>query len=254
MNKIGSVKVVDGFTFTLVEKEKFVYMVEITKEDDTEFSELRTVGHNTWKSGKFTKILRELNPQPKKVKEKKERTPREPQPKVIEDVTFRIVERNKETKRVKVVAEGFDGIHEMSLSTWYRGRFYKNAMKHLRRLIDRIEETKQTFALIPIGKVLTLEDILCYQQRKKIKDAIKKVESDTIDDVLRKLHKFENNKEKFKKYLIDIFMRDSFVGEQELKRTYKRIAHEFHPDVYKCENSHELMKIINEYFHGFMFV
>lgn len=138
MNKIGSVKVVDGFTFTLVEKEKFVYMVEITKEDDVTFSELKTVGHNTWKKGVFTKVLRELNPQPKKVKEKKERTPREMKTKTINGVEFRVVEKNRETKRVVVVADGFEGTHEMSLGTWYRGRFYKNAMKHLRRLVDRI--------------------------------------------------------------------------------------------------------------------
>ena len=145
---------------------------------------------------------------------------------------------------------------QVKIIEYIRTALYNNEKYNfIYNIVDKvIKETKQTFALIPIGKVLTIEDIMCYQQRKKIKDAIKKVESDTIDDVLRKLHEFEHNKRKFESYLIDIFMRDSFVGEQELRRTYKTVARNFHPDVYKCENSHELMKIINDIYHGFMFV
>lgn len=130
MNTIGSVKIVDGFMFTLVDKDGHSWMIEITKEG-TDLAEIRIVGHNTWKVGKFVKILRELNPKPKKVKECKPRVPREPKPKTINGVVYRIIEKNKETKRVKVVAEGYEGVHEMSLSTWYRGKFTKNAMKHL---------------------------------------------------------------------------------------------------------------------------
>ena len=208
MNKIGSVKVVDGFTFTLVEKEKFVYMVEITREDDVTFSELKTVAHNTWKSGRFTKILRELNPQPKKVKEKKERTPREPQPKLIDGVLFRIVERNKETKRVTVVAEGFEGTHEMSLGTWYRGRFYKNAMKHLRRLVDKVVEKAVEMGLVPLDKVVS--------------------------------HKLEETAK-------DLYDLKEVRYRKDLKKVYKKLARRYHPDNLETGNEELFKKIVNEY-------
>ena len=59
LNKVGSVKVVNGFTFTLIEKEKFIYMVEVTQEG-TDFSEVVTVAHNTWKKGVFCKVIRDI--------------------------------------------------------------------------------------------------------------------------------------------------------------------------------------------------
>ena len=59
LNVIGSVKNVNGFTFTLVEKTKFTYMVEVTVEG-TDFSRLELVAHNTWKKGVFTKVIRNI--------------------------------------------------------------------------------------------------------------------------------------------------------------------------------------------------
>ena len=59
LNKVGSVKNVNGFTFTLVEKTKFSYMVEVTAEG-TDLDELVVVAHNTWKSGKFIQVTRNM--------------------------------------------------------------------------------------------------------------------------------------------------------------------------------------------------
>ena len=59
LNVVGSVKNVNGFTFTLVEKTKFTYMVEVTVEG-TDFSKLELVAHNTWKSGKFVKVTKAM--------------------------------------------------------------------------------------------------------------------------------------------------------------------------------------------------
>ena len=59
LNKVGSVKKVNDFTFTLVEKTKFTYMVEVTVEG-TDFNDLVIVAHNTWKKGVFTKVIRNI--------------------------------------------------------------------------------------------------------------------------------------------------------------------------------------------------
>ena len=72
LNVVGSVKNVNGFTFTLVEKTKFTYMVEVTV-DGTDFNDLVIVAHNTWKSGKFVKVIRNI------LKEQKENEENEKQ-------------------------------------------------------------------------------------------------------------------------------------------------------------------------------
>ena len=72
LNAVGSVKNVNGFTFTLVEKTKFTYMVEVTVEG-TDFSRLELVAHNTWKKGAFVKVIRNI------LKEQKENEENEKQ-------------------------------------------------------------------------------------------------------------------------------------------------------------------------------
>ena len=72
LNVVGSVKKVNEFTFTLVEKTKFTYMVEVTVEG-TDFSRLELVAHNTWKKGVFTKVIRNI------LKEQKENEENEKQ-------------------------------------------------------------------------------------------------------------------------------------------------------------------------------
>ena len=59
LNVVGSVKNVNGFTFTLVEKTKYTYMVEVTVEGP-DFRRLELVAHNTWKKGVFTKVIRNI--------------------------------------------------------------------------------------------------------------------------------------------------------------------------------------------------
>lgn len=60
LNKVGSVKKVNEFTFTLVDRsDKMRYMVEVTV-DGTDFNDLVIVAHNTWKSGKFVKVIRNI--------------------------------------------------------------------------------------------------------------------------------------------------------------------------------------------------
>ena len=72
LNAVGSVKNVNGFTFTLVEKTKFTYMVEVTVEG-TDFIRLELVAHNTWKKGAFVKVIRNI------LKEQKENEENEKQ-------------------------------------------------------------------------------------------------------------------------------------------------------------------------------
>lgn len=60
VNKVGSVKMVNGFTFTLLDRsDKMRYIVEVTAEG-TDLNELVIVAHNTWRSGKFVKVTKEM--------------------------------------------------------------------------------------------------------------------------------------------------------------------------------------------------
>lgn len=60
LNKVGSVKKVNEFTFTLVDRsDKMRYMVEVSVEG-TDFNDLVIVAHNTWKKGAFVKVIRNI--------------------------------------------------------------------------------------------------------------------------------------------------------------------------------------------------
>ena len=72
LNVVGSVKKVNEFTFTLVDRsDKMRYMVEVTV-DGTDFNDLVIVAHNTWKSGKFVKVIRNILKEQKENEENKE--------------------------------------------------------------------------------------------------------------------------------------------------------------------------------------
>lgn len=72
LNAVGSVKNVNGFTFTLVDKsDKMRYMVEVTAEG-TDFNDLVIVAHNTWKKGAFVKVIRNILKEQKENEEKEE--------------------------------------------------------------------------------------------------------------------------------------------------------------------------------------
>ena len=119
--RVGEQKTVEGYVFTIVDNEGQKVIIDVLGE---KFSICRS----TWNDGKFTKILRGLKPKASKYLG---------QTKMINDVLFTIVEVVK--NKAKVVAEGFEGTKEMAIQTWKNGRFFKNMMKVLKRIVEKYE-------------------------------------------------------------------------------------------------------------------
>ena len=117
--RVGEQKTVEGYVFTIVDNEGQKVIIDALGE---KFSICRS----TWNDGKFTKILRGLKPKASKYLG---------QTKMINDVLFTIVEVVK--NKAKVVAEGFEGTKEMAIQTWKNGRFFKNMMKVLKRIVEK---------------------------------------------------------------------------------------------------------------------
>ena len=117
--RVGEQKTVEGYVFTIVDNEGQKVIIDVLGE---KFSICRS----TWNDGKFTKILRGLKPKASKYLG---------QTKMINDVLFTIVEVVK--NKAKVVAEGFEGTKEMAIQTWKNGRFFKNIMKVLKRIVEK---------------------------------------------------------------------------------------------------------------------
>ena len=120
-DKIGEQKNVEGYVFTIVGNEGQKVIIDVLGE---KFSICRS----TWNDGKFTKILRGLKPRPSKYLWQTQK---------INNVVFKIVEVMK--NKVKVEAEGFEGTKEMAIQTWKNGRFFKNIMKVLKRIVEKYE-------------------------------------------------------------------------------------------------------------------
>ena len=120
-DKIGQQKNVEGYVFTIVGNEGQKVIIDVLGE---KFSICRS----TWNDGKFTKILRGLKPRPSKYLWQTQK---------INNVVFKIVEVMK--NKVKVEAEGFEGTKEMAIQTWKNGRFFKNIMKVLKRIVEKYE-------------------------------------------------------------------------------------------------------------------
>ena len=118
-DRIGEQKNVEGYVFTIIANEGQKVIIDVLGE---KFSICRS----TWNDGKFTKILRGLKPKASKYLG---------QTKMINDVLFTIVEVVK--NKAKVVAEGFEGTKEMAIQTWKNGRFFKNIMKVLKRIVEK---------------------------------------------------------------------------------------------------------------------
>ena len=179
---IGTVQVVNGFVFTLVDKEdKNRFLVEITQEG-TDFSELEIVAHNTWGNGKFKKFFDKMFPKEKKAKKVGERKPRTRKPIVINGVKF-LSEKIKGTTRVIVWAEGYEGTYEMSESAWYRKRFFKNIMKVLKRIVDTFLQGVEK-NLLPACTTVTrslaqtakdIYDLANVRYRKELKETYKRL-------------------------------------------------------------------------------
>ena len=120
-DKIGEQKNVEGYVFTIIANEGQKVIIDVLGE---KFSICRS----TWNDGKFTKILRGLKPRPSKYLWQTQK---------INNVVFKIVEVMK--NKVKVEAKGFEGTKEMTIQTWKNGRFFKNIMKVLKRIVEKYE-------------------------------------------------------------------------------------------------------------------
>ena len=117
--RVGEQKTVEGYVFTIVGNEGQKVIIDV-------LGEKISICRSTWNDGKFTKILRGLKPKASKYLG---------QTKKINDVLFTIVEVVK--NKAKVVAEGFEGTKEMAIQTWKNGRFFKNIMKVLKRIVEK---------------------------------------------------------------------------------------------------------------------
>ena len=117
--RVGEQKTVEGYVFTIVDNEGQKVIIDV-------LGEKISICRSTWNDGKFTKILRGLKPKASKYLG---------QTKMINDVLFTIVEVVK--NKAKVVAEGFEGTKEMAIQTWKNGRFFKNIMKVLKRIVEK---------------------------------------------------------------------------------------------------------------------
>ena len=117
--RVGEQKIVEGYVFTIVGNEGQKVIIDV-------LGEKISICRSTWNDGKFTKILRGLKPKASKYLG---------QTKMINDVLFTIVEVVK--NKAKVVAEGFEGTKEMAIQTWKNGRFFKNIMKVLKRIVEK---------------------------------------------------------------------------------------------------------------------
>ena len=118
-DRIGEQKNVEGYVFTIIANEGQKVIIDVLGE---KFSICRS----TWNDGKFTKILRGLKPRPSKYLWQTQK---------INNVVFKIVEVMK--NKVKVEAKGFEGTKEMAIQTWKNGRFFKNMMKVLKRIVEK---------------------------------------------------------------------------------------------------------------------
>ena len=117
--RIGEQKTVEGYVFTIVGNEGQKVIIDV-------LGEKINICRSTWNDGKFTKILRGLKPKASKYLG---------QTKMINDVLFTVIEVVK--NKAKVVAEGFEGTKEMAIQTWKNGRFFKNIMKVLKRIVEK---------------------------------------------------------------------------------------------------------------------
>ena len=117
--RVGEQKTVEGYVFTIVGNEGQKVIIDV-------LGEKISICRSTWNDGKFTKILRGLKPKASKYLG---------QTKMINDVLFTIVEVVK--NKVKVEAKGFEGTKEMAIQTWKNGRFFKNIMKVLKRIVEK---------------------------------------------------------------------------------------------------------------------
>ena len=145
-DKIGEEKIITGYNVDIT--IKFVDYV------DGKIVVVESLNHNTytvskdvWKRGVFSEIIKDLcSTSPKEKKSKTTKAPRVSkyvgEEKMINDVLFRVEEYVK--GKVKVVADGYEGVKEMAIGTWKNAKFFKNIMKVLKRVVSYVEEKFDT--------------------------------------------------------------------------------------------------------------
>ena len=165
--RVREQKTVEGYVFTIVGNEGQKVIIDV-------LGEKISICRSTWNDGKFTKILRGLKPKASKYLG---------QTKMINDVLFTIVEVVK--NKAKVVAEGFEGTKEMAIQTWKNGRFFKNIMKVLKRIVEKKYEI--------IVRPLVMKDFIgraTVESMKEISDEFENaMTSKEVRDVYKKYSK-----------------------------------------------------------------
>ena len=139
-NKVGSEKIITGYDVDVV--ITFVDYVDgkvVVKENLN--NNTYVVSKDVWNRGVFKNIIKDLTSTVKQEK-KSNKAPRVSKyvgdEKIINDVLFRVVEYAK--GKVKVVAENYEGMKEMAISTWKNARFFNNIMKVLTRIVEKVKE------------------------------------------------------------------------------------------------------------------
>lgn len=139
-NKVGSEKIISGYNVDVV--ITFVDYVDgkvVVKENLN--NNTYVVSKDVWNRGVFKNIIKDLTSTVKKEKTSS-KAPRVSKyvgdEKIINDVLFRVVEYAK--GKVKVVAENYEGMKEMAISTWKNARFFNNIMKVLTRIVEKVKE------------------------------------------------------------------------------------------------------------------
>lgn len=139
-NKVGSEKIITGYDVDVV--ITFVDYVDgkvVVKENLN--NNTYVVSKDVWNRGVFKNIIKDLTSTVKKEKTSN-KAPRVSKyvgdEKIINDVLFRVVEYAK--GKVKVVAENYEGMKEMAISTWKNARFFNNIMKVLTRIVEKVKE------------------------------------------------------------------------------------------------------------------
>ena len=154
------------------------------------------------------------------------------QTKTVNGIAYSTIEYKN--SKLKIVADGYKGELWVVTSTW---KNYDDNSTTTKRSSSHPESKrfKETFTKIVEKVVEVVEEIT---------DTVKKTLQNLVDD----LNAFDD-------YVMNVFcdIVDT-KGEKGLKRAYKELSKIYHPDVCKHQNTHELMKIINEYYHGFMFM
>jgi hypothetical protein len=136
-DRIGEEKTVNGYTFTIVDVIDKKVEVRVSGKNFI-------VSRDVWNRGVFKNIMNELCPTTRQ--EKSNKAPRVSkyvgEEKMINDVLFRVEEYVK--GKVKVIADGYEGVKEMAISTWKNAKFFKNIMKVLKRIVSYVEEKFDT--------------------------------------------------------------------------------------------------------------